>query len=71
MRKQIHLSESQGKTIDEVFFSRNHTQIIILFLGDDAYSDRDGEYYSVIDFNNDIVADPTVFEEDLSLWGIE
>ena len=62
MRRQILLSESQGKTIDEVFFSRNNTQIIILFL--------DAEY-SIIDFNNDIVVDPTVFEEDLSLWGIE
>ncbi len=62
MRQQIDFKESQGKQIDEVFYSKNNTQIIVLFLG---------EEYSVIDFNDDNLADPTVFEEDLSMWGVE
>ena len=62
MRKQMPFYEAQGETIDEVFYSKNNTQIIVLFVGD---------AYSVIDFNEDNLVDHTVFDEDLSLWGIE
>ena len=62
MRRQIPFSKTSGLKIEEVFYSRNNTQIVVLFVVN---------YYSVIDFNDENLVDHTVFEEDLSLWGIE
>ena len=62
MRRQILFSKTSGLKIEEVFYSKNNTQIVVLFVVN---------YYSVIDFNDENLVDHTVFEEDLSLWGIE